>query len=47
MRPPANHRERLINREVMKLELRQARERAQRQEPRTPGKLPPGRERPR
>ena len=26
MRPPANHRERCISREVMKLELRQARQ---------------------
>jgi hypothetical protein len=47
MRPPANHRERRIDREVMKLEMRQARERALGRQPRPPGTLPPARERPR
>jgi hypothetical protein len=47
MRPPANHRERRIDREVMKLELRQARERAQALQQRPPGPVPPARARPR
>ena len=35
MRPPANHRERCISREIMKLELREAKRRVQTPQPRS------------